>query len=1750
MKEVGRKVLSVILIGCLIFPYFSTVAYAVEAERASEQLIKIMGSSDQAITVKDKLDGPTGPEVYGSLELYSKYFSIKRDYAQACMVEVHNPSDVAQEFYLETDNPYDDLAIGFIDAGSKDHPTIIGPQESIQVELSVFAQNAERSSYYIPVSVYVSSEGEFVEDTQTNIKLSCELPTLDLGWTHGQPNESTLRQDFTITNHGGDIADLTVSASDELDEYLSFSPAIANLQLKNGDQVSFSVRPDLAKMKRDGVSKLSGTLVASSAGKTSVQEVEFDTKGKEITVTTMGQLALKQDGNPFSKFEVVEDSVKASYVDEIGQAHQLDSNTTFEEAFGDGSSFDVTISYALDLGVSEMLPVNFNIKSRQLGEDETAPIDDTPVLTENANGSFSLTVKTVLTAEEYAALLEDISGESGIETLIIEPSGGQQLVEMTFDFNTVTGWAGLGSPGLGMMGDVYDLVSMIGTSVAMDHDPDYNESDRTAYKALAACKASVMLVSTVVSIAFPGASLPISIASFALNKLISSFMSDILANPSLLQELYGSQCTNRGYVESDFYAPDYSTSSGSRPRMHATSRMYGNGYVNSDETTYDILLNGESVGTTETTGLTEVAIAEIPTDNLKPGEKNTLTFDYDTYPGSYSVTTDTEIIIEYPADTEIGYIGSPDDLQEVRALPDFCIYPESIRTLAESPIVSETSGLSFTVYNRGSRGGWFKVTCTDASNSSVLYQSGNEYLEAFSSETISIDEWAPAAEQTNIEITVESTSVDLVERDDSNNSAVTTVTARKREVPSIGELQCGTVVEGYPFSAVVNVSDYEDLIGASFTLDGESLDESVTGPVAFADAYRYSLTLLHGLSAGEHVLAVTVSYETGSGVQEVSKSFDITVGAQQYGRIYLPEGYTNPEFTLLRYGLSQSAEFEQAEDGSYRFALTPDMVEYSEEYQVVVACSEGIFVEDMSAKIHLDDSNFRTLSFEVPEGSELSTAKIETIELGDSNCYANIPLPTEGSVKLTPGKYSVNLAGTVDGIDFSSYVDVDLSESDQVLTIGDYVRKYEFQIVGSDGQWFSPRLLIHDPESGYWNQMYLDNSFDVTTGLLSCWISDSFQLSDLNEADAAYILVSSSNAAFLVQVAGGNGSEQQSPVVLNQADLNRVTVASASEDWSIMWTSVNWNDVMFQLYGNELFLPDGAYDFTVTLERNGVSLASSITKEVTEDCTLAIDEVAVELHDVAVSWPEPFSQVGSVYVYSDTGFSISEYEFTSGDSLPMEKGPQNVTLDLQYGDCYFNIFSRITAGPDTDELTVGNEFTGNLHFSSYSEPYAGDLLSAWISSPCDDYGNLLQSVYGVGNIMKGVATFTDVEDGQRVLTTEFSTDYYGSLSVPVPEEPGTYTMSIELVVGDGGQEEQPVTVTFDTRGGSAIEAVELTAGAAVSRPADPIRTGYTFAGWFTDTALTQAYDFALPVTQDMVLYAKWTPNESQDTPVVTMPDSHPVTVPDNIEGGSVSVDSSRAEAGDEVALTVKPDEGQKVNSISVVDSDGNEIDLTDKGDGTYVFTMPDSKVTITVDFICDGGDQCTSHEFPDVDHDQWYHEVVDWALENKIMNGYDDGTFGPDDKLYREQAAAVLYNYLGEGDTSAPAASLSDVDQAQWYAVPLNWALENSIMNGYDGTDRFGVGDALTREQFCAVVANAVGARTSEADLSVLDAFPDAEEIGDWARPSVAWAVEMGLLNGVELSDGTRVLSAMRDITRAEMAAMMFNAVESGVLIK
>ena len=275
--------------------------------------------------------------------------------------------------------------------------------------------------------------------------------------------------------------------------------------------------------------------------------------------------------------------------------------------------------------------------------------------------------------------------------------------------------------------------------------------------------------------------------------------------------------------------------------------------------------------------------------------------------------------------------------------------------------------------------------------------------------------------------------------------------------------------------------------------------------------------------------------------------------------------------------------------------------------------------------------------------------------------------------------------------------------------------------------------------------------------------------------------------------------------------------------------------------------------------------------------------------------------------------------------------------------------------------------------------------------------------------------------------------------------------------------------------------------------------------------------------------------------------TYPPEVPE-ADGGSVEVSPSRPHRGDEVTVTPKPDEGQEVRDVKVIDKDGEPVEVVDNGDGTWSFEQPAGAVTVEVTFGCDGGELCPGHAFPDVDPGAWYHDAVDWALGVGAFHGYADGTFGPDDELGREQAAAVLWNLLGAGDAAAPGAALSDVAQGQWYSAAVNWAVAEGVMGGYAGEGRFGVGEGLTREQFAAVVARACGADLGAADPSALDAFADAGGVSGWARAAVAWAVQSGVLSGAELADGSRELQAGREVSRAEMSAMLMNAVRAGAL--
>ena len=306
--------------------------------------------------------------------------------------------------------------------------------------------------------------------------------------------------------------------------------------------------------------------------------------------------------------------------------------------------------------------------------------------------------------------------------------------------------------------------------------------------------------------------------------------------------------------------------------------------------------------------------------------------------------------------------------------------------------------------------------------------------------------------------------------------------------------------------------------------------------------------------------------------------------------------------------------------------------------------------------------------------------------------------------------------------------------------------------------------------------------------------------------------------------------------------------------------------------------------------------------------------------------------------------------------------------------------------------------------------------------------------------------------------------------------------------------------------------------------------------------------------------AVWPGTEPTNPPVMVppagggstgTPDYEPTIEEGGSGKGTVAVSTEKPKAGDQVVISADPEAGQEVRNVLVTDADGNPVEVTVNEDGTYSFVQPEGAVTIEVVFGCDGGDLCVAHGYEDVNEAQWYHDAVDWAVENGVMTGYgnvSEPTFGPDDELTRAQMAAVLYNIAGKPDVGTPSSSeFTDLAGDGWYLDAVAWASENGIFMGYsDGSGAFGPDNPLTREQAAVVLmrcAEAMGVDTSaRADLGT---FPDGTDVDSWAQDALSWAVAEGVLKGAEHSDGSRTLDAKQSITRAQIAALMMRLSES-----
>lgn len=309
------------------------------------------------------------------------------------------------------------------------------------------------------------------------------------------------------------------------------------------------------------------------------------------------------------------------------------------------------------------------------------------------------------------------------------------------------------------------------------------------------------------------------------------------------------------------------------------------------------------------------------------------------------------------------------------------------------------------------------------------------------------------------------------------------------------------------------------------------------------------------------------------------------------------------------------------------------------------------------------------------------------------------------------------------------------------------------------------------------------------------------------------------------------------------------------------------------------------------------------------------------------------------------------------------------------------------------------------------------------------------------------------------------------------------------------------------------------------------RSGYTFNGWTSgsnvvfDDPNAEETTFTMP-DGSVTVTANWLRDGGSSSS--DRDDSDPryaVGIPDKTENGSVSVSPKNASQGDRVTVTVKPDAGYELDSLKVLDKNGKELELTDKGDGRFTFIMPAGRVEVKATFT----EEVKISPFRDVSTDAYYYEAVKWAQKKGITGGIGDGLFGPNQPCTRAQIVTFLWRAAGSPEPEGTAAGMTDVAAGSYYEKAVAWAIENGITTGTaDG--RFSPNAPCTRAQAVTFLF-----RASKASADGAPAFSDVAADAYYAE-AVKWATDNGITNGTTSS----TFSPGSGCTRAQIVTFLW----------
>ena len=259
-----------------------------------------------------------------------------------------------------------------------------------------------------------------------------------------------------------------------------------------------------------------------------------------------------------------------------------------------------------------------------------------------------------------------------------------------------------------------------------------------------------------------------------------------------------------------------------------------------------------------------------------------------------------------------------------------------------------------------------------------------------------------------------------------------------------------------------------------------------------------------------------------------------------------------------------------------------------------------------------------------------------------------------------------------------------------------------------------------------------------------------------------------------------------------------------------------------------------------------------------------------------------------------------------------------------------------------------------------------------------------------------------------------------------------------------------------------------------------------------------------------------------------------------VNNGGVNASPSNAEKGATITITLSPDKGYKLDKLTVTDGSGKTVSTVKKSDTVYTFTMPASAVKVGVSYV-KATETPSKTKFNDVSANDWFASAVDYVTGKGMMNGTADNTFSPKANTTRGMVVTVLYRLENQPSTSA--ASFTDVASGAYYANAVAWANANGIVSGY-GSGKFGPNDKVTREQLAAILYRY--AQYKKYDVSVGEdtnilSYDDAQSISSYAIPAIQWACGAGVVTG---KSGSK-LDPKGNATRAEVAAMLMRFCEN-----